>query len=119
MEEGTLWANKAELYIGLIKELVRKDIKESDYPIAFWDYCVERCVRINNTTAKIIFQLHGYNGHTQLTGDEGENFNLCRFKWYDWCCFCNINQEFSLNKENLGQMFGIMRGAEAKWRTGS
>ena len=70
-------------------------------------------------TAKNIFQFHGSNAHTQLTGDEGEISNLCWFKWYDWCCFCNINQEFSLNKENLGQMFGIMRGAEAKWRTGS
>jgi hypothetical protein len=39
LEEGTPWANKAELYIGLIKEAVRKDMKESNCPLAFWDYC--------------------------------------------------------------------------------
>jgi hypothetical protein len=33
LEEGTPWANKAELYIGLIKEAVRKDMKEADSPI--------------------------------------------------------------------------------------
>jgi hypothetical protein len=27
LEEGTPWANKAKLYIGLIKEAVRKDMK--------------------------------------------------------------------------------------------
>jgi hypothetical protein len=42
LEEGTPWANKAELYIGLIKEAVRKDMKDADSPIPCWDYCVER-----------------------------------------------------------------------------
>ena len=42
LEEGTPWANKAELYIGLIKEAVRKDMKDSNCPLAFWDYCAER-----------------------------------------------------------------------------
>ena len=41
LEEGTPWANKAELYIGLIKEAVRKDMKDSNCPPAFWDYCAE------------------------------------------------------------------------------
>ena len=26
LEEGTLWANRAELYIGLLKEAIRKDL---------------------------------------------------------------------------------------------
>jgi hypothetical protein len=34
LEEGTPWANKAELYIGLIKEAVRKDMKASNRPLA-------------------------------------------------------------------------------------
>ena len=41
LEEGTPWENKAELYIGLIKEAVRKDMKDSNCPLAFWDYCAE------------------------------------------------------------------------------
>ena len=57
LEEGTPWANKAELFIGILKEAVRKDMKESGSPIPFWDYCVERRVRISNLTAKRRFNL--------------------------------------------------------------
>eukprot|EP00957_Ditylum_brightwellii_P074360 5649463-Ditylum_brightwellii.AAC.1 len=52
LEEGTPWANKAKVYIGLLKEAVRKDMKASNCPFAFWDYCVERRARINNLTPK-------------------------------------------------------------------
>ena len=52
VEEGTPWSNKAELCIGLIKEAVTKDMLESNSPLCFWDYCVERRARINNLTAK-------------------------------------------------------------------
>ena len=41
LEEGTPWSNKAELYIGLLKEAVRKDMHESNSPMILWDYCVE------------------------------------------------------------------------------
>ena len=40
LEEGTPWSNRAELYIGLMKEAVRKDMKESNCPVRLWDYCV-------------------------------------------------------------------------------
>ena len=61
LEEHTPWANKVELYIGLIKEAVRKDMKESNCPLALWDYCVKRRARINNLTARNLFSLHGSN----------------------------------------------------------
>jgi hypothetical protein len=64
LEEGTPWANKAELYIGLLKEAVRKDMKEQDSPMVLWDYCIERRARIHNLTAKYNFKLHGPNRHT-------------------------------------------------------
>ena len=35
LEEGTPWANKAELYIGLLKESVSKDMKEYNPPLVF------------------------------------------------------------------------------------
>jgi hypothetical protein len=59
LEEGTPWASKAELYIGLLKEAVRKDLKDQDSPMIFWDYCIERRARIHNLTAKSNFKLHG------------------------------------------------------------
>ena len=85
LEEGTPWANKAELYIGLIKEAVRKDMKESDCPLVSWDYCVERRARINNLTAIDLFHLHGSHAHTSTTGYEGDIINLCQYKWYNGC----------------------------------
>ena len=41
LEEGTPWANKAELYIELVKEAVHKYMKEFNCPLSFWDYCVK------------------------------------------------------------------------------
>ena len=66
LEEVTLWASKAKLYIELIEEAVRKDTKESDCPLAFGDYCVGCRARINNLVAKDLFTLHGTNARTVL-----------------------------------------------------
>ena len=35
LEQRTQWANLAELYIGLLKEAVRKDMKDSNSPLRF------------------------------------------------------------------------------------
>ena len=55
LEEGTLWASRAELIIGHLKAAVRKDLMTSNCPICLWDYCLERRGRINNLTAKGLF----------------------------------------------------------------
>eukprot|EP00957_Ditylum_brightwellii_P058261 4417681-Ditylum_brightwellii.AAC.1 len=79
MEKGTPWTHKAKLYIGLLKEEVRKDMKTSNCPLAVWDYCVERRARINNLTPKHMFSLHGQSPHTDLYGEEGNISNLCQY----------------------------------------
>ena len=66
LEEGNPWANKAKWHIGLLKEAVRKAMKEAGSPLPLWDYCLERRARINNLTAKDLFQLHGQNAHFTL-----------------------------------------------------
>ena len=109
--EGTPWSNKAELYIGLIKEAVRKDMRESNSPLCLWDYCVERRARINNLTAKNAFKLHGSTPHTVTTGDEGDISNLCQYGWYEWCYFRDHTAAFPSNKEVLGRVLGPARGA--------
>jgi hypothetical protein len=111
LEEGTPWAKKAELYIELIKGVVRKDMKDSACPLAFWDYCVERRARINNLTAKDLFTLHGTNAHTALFGKDGDISNLCQYKWYDWCYFREQKQCFPCNREVLGRVLGPLKGA--------
>ena len=104
LEEGTPWSNKAELYIGLIKEAVRKDMHKLNSPLCFWDYCVERRARISNLTAKNAFRLHGSTPHTLTTGDEGDISNLCQYGWYEWCYFRDQTAAFPNNKEVLGRL---------------
>ena len=111
LEEGNTWSNKAELYIGLIKEAVRKDIHESNSPLWFWGYCVERRARINSLTAKDAFRLHGSTLHTITTGDEGDISNLCQYAWYEWCYFRDQTAAFANNKEVLDRVLGLARGA--------
>ena len=47
LEEGMPWANKAELYIKLMKEAVRKDMQVANSLLAFY---VERHAQIYNMT---------------------------------------------------------------------
>ena len=77
LEENTPWSNKTDLYIGIIKETVRKDMKSSDCTLAFWDYCLECRARINNLTFKDLFSLHGSNDHISVTGEEADISALC------------------------------------------
>ena len=87
LEEGTPWSNKAELYIGLLKEGVRKDMREANCPLVLWDYCIERRARINNLTAKNTFKLQGQTPHSLTFGEEGDISSLCQYKFYDWCYY--------------------------------
>ena len=40
LEQGTKWANRAELYVVLVKEAVRKDIRLSHSPLVLWDFAL-------------------------------------------------------------------------------
>jgi hypothetical protein len=82
LEEGTQWANRAKLYIGLIKEAVRKDMQQANCAF-FGDYCVEQRTWINNVTAKSLFQLHGSKTHTATLHEEADISNIARYGWYE------------------------------------
>eukprot|EP00957_Ditylum_brightwellii_P079812 6069811-Ditylum_brightwellii.AAC.1 len=110
LEEGTLWVNKAELYIGLLKETVCKDMKASNCHLVFWDYCVERMARINNLTPKRMFSLHGQSPHTDLHGEEGNISNLCQYDWYEWCYYREQKEKFPFNQEVLVRVLGLAKG---------
>ena len=110
LEEGTPWSNKAELYIGLIKEAVRKDMKSSNCSLAFWDYCVQQRARVHNMTSKDTFKLRGTNPHTDLTGEEGDISNLCQYDWYEWCYFRDQGAAFPFTREVLGRVLGPATG---------
>ena len=101
LERRTKWANLAELFIGLLKEAVRKDMKDSDSPLKFWDYCAERRALINNLTAKSLHKLQGSNANQLITGDAGDISNLCQLGWFEWCYFKD-KSPFPHQEEKLG-----------------
>ena len=118
LEEGTPWANKAELYIQLMKEAVRKDMQVANSPLAFWDYCIEKHAQIYNMTAKDHFKICGSNPHTFTTGEEGEILSLCQYTWYDWCYYQEHTAHFPYNQEVLGRALGSAKGKSnemAQW----
>ena len=61
LEEGTMWANKVELFIELLKETLRKDMNEVDLPLVFCDYCLKRIAKVYELRDKKLFQLYGSN----------------------------------------------------------
>ena len=87
LEQKTQWANRAESYVGLMKEAVRKDIRLTRSPLVLWDYAAERRAAILSLTARDLFQLQGSNPYTPTFGEEGDISNLCQFGWYEWVYF--------------------------------
>ena len=62
LEENTQWANRAELYIGLLKKQIRKDLQESKSPMVLWHLCAQRRALINNLSyTKITVSASGEN----------------------------------------------------------
>ncbi len=87
LEESTQWANRAELYIGLLTEAIRKDLRTSNCPLVLWDYCAERRALIHNLTPRDLFQTAGRTPTEATFGTQGDISNLCHCSWYDWCYY--------------------------------
>ena len=86
-------------------------MKSSEWPLAFWDYYVERRARINNlTAARNLFQLQDQTPSQTIHGVEGNISNLCQFDWYQWVYFCDQTENFSLNKEVFGKVLSPASG---------
>ena len=56
LDTVTPWANRAELYIGLLKEAVRRDMRQSNSPMTLWCYCIERIEKIQNAIPRPLFK---------------------------------------------------------------
>lgn len=108
LEKNTQWANRAELYIGLLKEAVRADMRKSDAPMVLWDYCIERRARIHNATPKKLFQNNGLTPYEATYGVQGDISNICQFGWFEWVYFRD-HGVFPINKEKLGKVLGPLK----------
>ena len=67
LQQGTLWWNCDELYVGLIQETVSKDMRRVDLSFGFWEQHVEHRARVQNLTARNLFQFHVSNPLAALT----------------------------------------------------
>ena len=74
IEEHTSWANRAELYISIFKEAVRRDHP----PMVLWDYCKERRAIIQNAVPSPLFQNHGLTLHEATFGAQCQ---IYQFIW--------------------------------------
>ena len=106
LEGSTQWANRAELYVGLFKEAVSKDMLQENPPLVFCKYCAERRAAITNMTAKDLFQLQGQTPHFATFDEEGDISNICQFGWYEWVYFWETTVKFPFPVHVLGQCLG-------------
>lgn len=117
LELRTQWANRAELWIGILKEAVRRDLRMSHSPLVFWDYCLERRALIINATARDNFKLQGQTPHMTVHGQEPDISNLL-FGWFEWVYYLDDSTKFPYPRECLGRCLGpsIDEGNEmAQW----
>ena len=84
LETGTPWANRAELYIGLLKEAVRRDMRQSNSPMSLWCFCIERRAKIHNAIPRPLFQNKGLTPYEATFGSSDDMSNTCNFGWYEW-----------------------------------
>ncbi len=97
LERGTQWANLAERFIGLLKGGVRADLRDSNAPMVFWDYCLERRVQIMNLTARSTHKLGGLNPYTATRHEPADISNIATFGWFEWC-YCLEDHNSSYHK---------------------
>jgi len=71
---------------------------------------VERRSRINNLTAKDLFQLEGRNPYFHIFHQEGDISSTCQFGWYEWVYFRDNKAGFPFPKELLGRCLGPSTG---------
>ena len=74
-----------KMYVGLLKEIVCKDMLQDNSPMVLCDYLAERRGGIFSVTARGVFQLNEPNPHTMTFGYEADISNVYRFGWYKWC----------------------------------
>ena len=76
LETGTLWANRDELNVGLLKEAFCKDLQASNAPMDLWDYSIQRRASIYNAVPCLLFQSDLQTPHVSTFGVQGNIYNL-------------------------------------------
>ena len=110
IEPNTPWSNRAERYIGIFKQGIRDTLRDTHAPLVLWDFCALHKAKINNATAKGLFQLHGVTPHEATFGEEPDISNICQFGFYDWVYYREQTAKFPYPSEMLGRVLGPSDG---------
>ena len=111
LEKNTSWANRAELYIGIMKSKVRRAMKLSGAPLKLWCYCVEYLCQVHNATAHDHHQLKGMTPETMLSGQPTDISHLTEYSWYEWIYYWDDAAPYPMPRENLGRCLGPAENA--------
>ena len=76
-EESTQHSDRAELYNGLLKHGVGRDMRETNSPITLWCYACKPRAAIMILTANNLFHLQRQNPYMTTLGEMGDISNLC------------------------------------------
>ena len=111
LEKGTPASNRAERAIKILKDGSKKDMFDSNSPMAFWCYCVEHRADIINATVRSNFLLQGSTPHTKLTGQPTDISSLCEYGWYEWVIYRVEGEKYPYQHQRLGRTLGPARNA--------
>ena len=111
LEKGTPAANRAERSIKILKDGAKKDMFDSNCPMVFWCYCVERRAEIINSTIRSNHLLQGQPPHSMLTGQPTDISSICEFGWYDWVIYRVEGHKFPMQHQRLGRILGPSKNA--------
>ena len=118
LEKGAPALNRAERAIKILKDRAKNDMFQSNCPMVFWCYCVERRTDIINTTVRSNHLLQGVPPHI-ITGQPSDISPLCEFEWYyKWVIYRVKGQKFPLQHQKLGRVLGSAKNAGSmmsKW----
>ena len=106
IEPNTPWSNRAERYIGIFKQAVRDLMHETGCPMRLWDYCMEYKARVNNATARNLYQLGSVTPYQTVYKEEPDISNLCIFPFYEWCYYREETSKFPFPSQVLGRVLG-------------
>ena len=108
-EPNTPCVNRAERYIGMLKQSVCNVPHDTNYPIHVRDYCAQHQTRMNNATACNLYQWESITPYQTIYHREPDISNICQFKFYDWFIIVN-KQPIPIPKPIAGTHIWTIRG---------
>ena len=106
LERGSPASNHTERYTGIIKNETKRDLLDSDSPLLFWCYALERRMKIINATPRDNYLQEGECPHSRMTGQPCDISAYCNFGWYEWVKFRHHGVQFPYPTERLGRCLG-------------